>query len=248
MSVEEVLDAVHNKVGCAGWLGLRGRVAEGRATWRALTASAAPTHRRGAPPQVVNLTVLAIESERPDPRLEAWLGGAFAYFFQDLETNSSAGSGGRPSNFSTADVHAAVSDLDFCPLAAGNVLNITVRALWLRRARHRPEGQLASTQRRRRRMHGLPCARAGAPAGHCTVPQTPAPCRHSRELPPPLQARLDEETLFEGAPVRADFPPGVVVEVLVGHVGELEARGHTPQLSAHLADSGPGPDGATGTC
>ena len=153
--------------------------------------------------QVVNVTVLAIESERPDPRLEAWEGQTLSFFFNN--GNSSASDG----TVAPADVHAAVSHLDFCPVAGGNVLNITVRRL------------------------GPACA---APAA--TGCRWPPPFNHAcPNHCCPAQARLDAETTFEGAPVRGDLLPGTVVEVLVGQHDVMEQRGHEWHLIAHLGDS-----------
>lgn len=55
-----------------------------------------------------------------------------------------------------------------------------------------------------------------------------------------VQVRLEDETAFEGAPVRGDMVPGTVVKVLVGKKEELERRGHKVHLTARLADSGDG--------
>lgn len=81
--------------------------------------------RLWAPPppaaQVVNLTVLAVESERDDPRLEAWEGQTLAAFYSAGNSSISDGA------IASADVHALVSHLSWCPLAGGNVLTIVVR-------------------------------------------------------------------------------------------------------------------------
>lgn len=74
----------------------------------------------------------------------------------------------------------------------------------------------------------------GACPNHCGATAAPPP--------PPTQARLDAETTFEGAPVRADLLPGTVFEVLVGHGDEMEERGHESHLVAHLGDSARGKD------
>lgn len=71
--------------------------------------------------KVINVTILSMASERDDPRLEAWEGQALTFFFN--ADNSSVADG----TIQPAAVHAAVSHLDFCPVAGGNVLNITAR-------------------------------------------------------------------------------------------------------------------------
>lgn len=129
--------------------------------------------------QVVNVTILAIESEKPDPRLEAWLGQTFAFFFKD--TNSSLRPPPRAANFSTADVHAAVSHLDFCPLASGNLLDITVRA---RRLRLAGKGGTACQRRRRgRRMRGRGDAGCRRAARQRVLRTSRSPCRSPTPLP-----------------------------------------------------------------
>lgn len=70
---------------------------------------------------MVNVTILAIESERPDTRIDACLGQPLA-FFLTAENSTALGDSFRPD-----DVHAAVSASDFCPVGDGNVVNITVR-------------------------------------------------------------------------------------------------------------------------
>lgn len=79
----------------------------------------APMHAPHA--QVVNATVLSISSERPDPRIDAWQGQTLSFFFRaDFDTPLGDG-------FELADVHAAVTKLDFCPVDDGNILTMRVR-------------------------------------------------------------------------------------------------------------------------
>lgn len=84
------------------------------------------------PAQVINVTILSVASERPDPRLEAWQGQELAFFFHDANS-SLADPALRVTSADVADVHAAVHHMAWCPVADGNVLNITVR--WRRRRR-----------------------------------------------------------------------------------------------------------------
>ena len=83
--------------------------------------TASPPPALPPPIQVVNVTILAIESERPDTRIDACLGQPLA-FFLTAENSTALGDSFRPD-----DVHAAVSASDFCPVGDGNVVNITVR-------------------------------------------------------------------------------------------------------------------------
>ena len=71
--------------------------------------------------QVINATILSVDSERPDPRLEEWEGQTLSFFFNNGNSSVSDGT------IEPADVHAAVSHLDYCPVSGGNVLNITAR-------------------------------------------------------------------------------------------------------------------------
>lgn len=68
---------------------------------------------------MINATILSVALERANPRVDAWEGQALASFL--AADNSTLGDG-----FAPADVYAAITHLDYCPLAGGNVLNITV--------------------------------------------------------------------------------------------------------------------------
>lgn len=58
--------------------------------------------------------------------------------------------------------------------------------------------------------------------------------------------RLEGQTVFDGVDVGDDVMPGTVVEVLVGHRDELEARGYKAHLNTRMHDSGKPED--LGTC
>ena len=84
---------------------------------------AAPTCR--APPQVLNVSVLAVESEQPDPRVEAWEGRSLAVFLANGDDTKNST---LAADSAIDDVHAALTSLNFCPLHNGNVLNMTASA------------------------------------------------------------------------------------------------------------------------
>lgn len=163
--------------------------------------------------------MLSLESERPDARLDAWRGQVLSFFFNDANSTTVDGT------FDPADVHAALSSVDFCPVAEGNVLNMTVRRL---------SGGLG------RGAHV--CSVVVASASSCVaVPPVSLQLSHA-----PAQVRLNAETTFEGAPVRDDLlPAGTTVQVLVGHLEEMQERGHDLHLVAHMADA---TQGADATC
>ena len=183
--------------------------------------------------QVVNLTVVAIESELPDKRLDAWLGAELAIFFSGA-ANISLAFDDLLAARADDDVHAAVSKVDFCPLAHGNMLNITVRwagAAWaaaLRPCRHAaaPTCWLAAA------------GRAGWQRVQCQWPgMQQARALPAAAAPAPAQVRLEGETAFGGMPVRDDLMSGTTVDVLVGHHDEMQERGHEARLTALLGNS-----------
>lgn len=51
--------------------------------------------------------------------------------------------------------------------------------------------------------------------------------------------------MFEGAPVLGELTPGTTVEVLMGHLPEMDQRGHGAHLTAHVGSSAAGPDDAS---
>lgn len=181
--------------------------------------------------------MVAIESERPDPRIDGWQGQALSFFVTDA--NDTAAN----DTYAAAAVHAAVSGMPYCALDGGNVLAMTVG------------GGAAPAA-----VHALPhCCRPHAPplacalhaAGSAAKVQRPyrshaSPPHPHRPLHPLLrQVRLEGDTTFEGAPVRGDLIPGTVLEVLVAHWAEMADRDHEAHLLVHLADSA---DKGEGTC
>lgn len=74
------------------------------------------------------MTVLEVESERADPRIDAWQDQVLSFFFTDSKKLFPNGA------VDVAAVHEALTGLGYCPVADKNVLTMTVRRCWLQRA------------------------------------------------------------------------------------------------------------------
>lgn len=77
------------------------------------------------------------------------------------------------------------------------------------------------------------------PCRHPADEDEGTPCITVDEVPQPrpiTQARLDGETTFEGAALRGELIEGTTVQVLVGHLDEMERRGYEGHTRALLGN------------